>query len=89
MPMSDTNLPEKQDAMPDEPETLLSLPPEEVPGSLRDWLLLLSDQALLASLELLPDGRLVIQAVPGVDPRLVARIRLTIAQYEDVLRRLT
>jgi hypothetical protein len=75
--------------MPDEAGTLLSLPPEDVPGPLRDWLLLLSDHTALASLELLADGRLVIQALPGVDPRLVARIRLTIAQYEDVLRRLT
>lgn len=75
--------------MPDEAEPLVSLPPEDVPGALRDWLLLLSDHAVLASLELLPDGHLVIQALPGVDPRLAARIRLTIAQYEDVLRRLT
>ena len=73
--------------MPDEGETLLVLPPENVLDALRDWLLR-GDHAVLASLELLPDGRLVIQALPDVDPRLVARIRLTIAQYEDLLRRL-
>lgn len=69
--------------------SIISLPAEEVPEPLREWLRLLSDQAALASLELLPDGHLVVQAVPEVDPRIVARIRRTMAQYDDVLRRLT
>ena len=75
--------------MTEEVETLLSLPAESLPHELRDWLLQLPDHAVLASLELLPDGRLVIQALPDVDPRLVARIRRLMAQHEDVLRRLT
>ncbi len=70
-------------------EGVISLPPEVVPETLRDWLRLLDDHAVLSSLELLPDGRLVIQALPEIDPRIVARIRRTMAQYEDVLRRLT
>ena len=41
------------------------------------------------SIELLPDGRLVIQALPGIDPQLVSRVRQMIAQHEDVLRRLS
>ena len=75
--------------MAEELETLLVLPPELVPDALRDWLAALPEPALLASLELLPDGRVVIQVVPGVDPRLVARVRRVMAQYDDVLRRLT
>ena len=75
--------------MTEEVETLLSLPAESLPHELRGWLLQLPDHAVLASLELLPDGHLVIQALPDVDPRLVARIRRLMAQHEDVLRRLT
>lgn len=64
------------------------LNPGEVPASLREWLVSGGDAALLASLELLPDGSVVFRALPEVDPRLVARVRRTMAQHEDVLRRL-
>ena len=76
-------------AEPEEFETLLSLPAESVPDELGAWLASFGDRAVLASLELLEDGRLVIQLLPDVDPRLVARVRRTIAQHDDVLRRLT
>ena len=76
-------------AEPEEFETLLSLPAESVPDELRAWLVSFSDGAMLGSLELLEDGSLVIQVLPDVDPRLVARVRRTIAQHDDVLRRLT
>lgn len=64
------------------------LPSADVPTSLREWLQSAGDIAVLASLEVLPDGSLVLRALPEVDPRLVARVRRTMAQHEDVLRRL-
>ncbi len=70
-------------------ETVLSLPAEFVPDDLRTWLMGLSDRAMVASLELLEDGRLVIQVLPDLDPQFVARVRRTMAQYDDVLKRLT
>ena len=76
-------------AEPEEFETLLSLPAESVPDELRAWLASFGDRAMLGSVELLEDGSLVIQVLPDVDPRLVARVRRTIAQHDDVLRRLT
>ncbi len=60
----------------------------DVPASLREWLQSGGDVAVLASLEVLPDGSIVMRALPEVDPRLVARVRRTMAQHEDVLRRL-
>ena len=65
----------------------LTLDAEAVPPELAAWL----DQqsALLASLERLPDGRVVLQALPDIDPAFVARIRKILAQHADVLRRLT
>lgn len=64
------------------------LAPADVPAALREWLQSAGDIAILASLELLPDGSVVMRALPEVDPRLVARVRRTMAQHEDVLRRL-
>ena len=69
--------------------TVLSLPAEFVPDDLRTWLMGFGDRAMVASLELLEDGRLVIQVLPDLDPRFVARVRRTMAQYDDVLKRLT
>ena len=63
--------------------------PAELPDGLREWLAANASGPLLISLEPLPDGRLVLQALPDVDPALVARIRKILAQYADVLRRLT
>jgi hypothetical protein len=73
----------------DETNNLRILPPDAVPDQLRSWLEDVANKAVLVSLELLPDGRLVAQAMPEVDPRLVARVRRILAQHEDVLRRLT
>ena len=76
--------------MPDDNlDSLLILGADAVPEELRAWVAAMTDDAALASLELLADGRRVIQAVPGVTPLLVARVRRVMAQYEDVLRRLT
>lgn len=73
----------------DQTETLLTLPAGDVPGALRSWLAQMGSTALLASLELLEDGRLMIQGLPDIDPSLVARVTRTMAQHEDVLRRLS
>ncbi len=75
--------------MAEEGETLLALSADEVPERLRELLAGNAARALLASLELLEDGRVVVQLLPGADPLLVARVRKTLAQYEDVLRRLS
>jgi hypothetical protein len=65
---------------------VLTLPPGALPSDLDA---LLGDGALLVSLERLPDGRVVVQPLPDVDPALVARVRKILAQHADVLRRLT
>jgi hypothetical protein len=68
---------------------MLTLSADTIPGALDEWLSIHETSALLVSLERLPDGRLVLQALPGVDPTLVAQIRKVLAQHTDVLRRLT
>ncbi len=68
---------------------LITLPADAVPEALRSWLAQADQGALLVSLELLPDGRVIAEGLPDVDPSLVVRVRRTMAQYEDVLRRLT
>jgi hypothetical protein len=70
-------------------DPLLALDATDVPERLRTWLVARSGGAALASLELLEDGRLVVETVTGLDPQFVARLQRTLAQYEDVLRRLT
>lgn len=66
---------------------VLTLPAANVPA-LDHWLDAANVQAILVSVERLPDGRIVLQALPDVDPTLVARIRKTLAEHADVLRRL-
>ena len=73
----------------DQQTTILTLRADAVPPALAKWLAELGDTALLVSIERLPDGRLVLQSIPDVDPRLVAQIRKIMAQHADVLRRLT
>ncbi len=73
-------------------ETIISeehvLPPGAAP-ELEALLDAVGARALLLSVERLDDGRLVLQALPDVDPAIVARIRRMLAQHADVLRRLT
>ena len=69
--------------------SILTLPSDDVPAALADLLAAHQSEALLVSIERLADGRLVLQALPEVDPRLVAQVRKVMAQYADVLRRLT
>ncbi len=69
--------------------TLLTLPADAVPPSLREFLARLETPAVIGALELLPDGQVVVQVLPEVEPSLVARVRRILAQYDDVLRRLS
>jgi hypothetical protein len=70
------------------PDTLL-LPAADVPPALDGWLAAHPAAVMLVSVERLPDGQLVLQSLPGIDPALVAHLRKIMAQYADVLRRLT
>lgn len=68
---------------------ILSLPADAVPPALDQWLSTHESPALLVSLERLPDGTVVLQSLPDVDPALVSQIRRVLAQHADTLRRLT
>lgn len=69
--------------------TEIAIPAADLPAALTAWLAELDNGPLLMSLERLPDERWVFQALPEADPALVARVRVILGQYEDVLRRLT
>lgn len=66
----------------------LTLPPDQVPAALRDWLREAQQATLLIAVELDDDGYLSLQALPDIDPQLVPRVRKTMAQYAETLRRL-
>lgn len=68
---------------------ILSLPADAVAPALDEWLKTHESGALLVSLERLPDGTVVLQSLPDVDPALVSQIRKVLSQHADVLRRLT
>lgn len=68
---------------------LLMLPAERVPVELATWLEASGAPAMVVSIERLNDGRLALQALPELDPTIVARIRKVLAEHADVLRRLT
>lgn len=73
-------------------KTIVADAPALLPGAAPELEALLDAtgaRALLLSVERLADGRLVIQALPDVDPAIVARIRRLLGQHADVLRRLT
>ncbi len=62
---------------------------DELGAALVAWLRSQTSGPLLVSLEETADGAWVAQALPEVDPLVVARVRRTLAQHADVLRRLT
>lgn len=68
---------------------ILMLAPDSVPPQLDAWLHENAAPALVVSIERLQDGRLALQALPELDPTIVAQIRRVLAQHADVLRRLT
>lgn len=68
---------------------MLMLGPEEVAPRLDAWLRDQEAPAVVVSIERLQDGRFAVQALPELDPTIVAQIRKVLAQHADVLRRLT
>ncbi|MBA3469655.1 MAG: hypothetical protein H0T53_08420 [Herpetosiphonaceae bacterium] len=66
----------------------LTLHPARVPAELLAWLRETEQTTLLVAIELDADGYVSLQALPDVDPQLVPRVRKTMAQYEETLRRL-
>lgn len=68
---------------------MVVLESSDVPLAVDEWLTAHDNRPLLLSAERLADGKVVLQSLPDVDPTLVARIRKVLAQYADVLRRLT
>jgi hypothetical protein len=48
-----------------------------------------SQPAVVVSIERLSQDRLLLRPLPGVSPELVARIRVTLAQYREALMNLT
>ena len=56
---------------------------------LRDWLLANAQPACVIAAERLPDGRVLMRALPTIDPALIARVRITFAQYREALMNLT
>lgn len=67
---------------------VLVLDAAAAPAALTDWVKTQPAGAVLVSLELIESGQLVLQALPDVDPVLVAQIRKILGQHADVLRRL-
>jgi hypothetical protein len=66
----------------------LTLNPDRVPAELLAWLREAEQTTLLMAIEIDADGYVSLQALPDVDPQLVPRVRKTMAQYEETLRRL-
>lgn len=66
----------------------LTLAPDQVPAPLLAWLREINQPTLLLAIELDDDGYLSLQALPDVDAQLVPRVRKTMAQYAETLRRL-
>ncbi|MBA3943084.1 MAG: hypothetical protein H0X37_00810 [Herpetosiphonaceae bacterium] len=75
--------------MQQQPEAFLLLPAGGLPAALVAWLEAQSEGPLLVAFDRLPNGDWALQALPDVDPTMVARLRRILAQHADVLRRLT
>jgi hypothetical protein len=66
----------------------LTLNPDRIPAELLAWLRETEQPTLLVAIEIDAEGYVSLQALPDVDPQLVPRVRKTMAQYEETLRRL-
>lgn len=67
----------------------LIIPSEEVPEIVRTWLKERGTTAVLAAIEEMPDGNLLIRDIPDIDPAFVMRVRETFAKYRESLMNLT
>jgi hypothetical protein len=65
----------------------LELSAAELPEAMRAWLE--AQPAVLIAVERLDADRVLLRRLPDVDPRLVARARVTLAQYREALMNLT
>jgi hypothetical protein len=59
----------------------------ELPEAMRAWLQ--AQPAVLIAVELLGPDRVMLRRLPGIDAQLVARARVTLAQYREALMNLT
>jgi hypothetical protein len=65
----------------------LELSAAELPEAVRAWLEL--QPAVVISIERIGANRLLLRPLPDVAPELLARARVTIAQYREALMNLT
>jgi hypothetical protein len=65
----------------------LELTTAELPEAVRAWLE--SQPAVVVSIERLGGGRVLLRPLPDVAPELLARVRVTMAQYHEALMNLT
>ena len=65
----------------------LELLAAELPAAMRAWFD--SQPAVVVSIERGVEGRVIIRPLPDIAPDLLARIRVTLAQYREALMNLT
>ena len=65
----------------------LELSTAELPEAMRAWLEL--QPAVVVSIERIGDGRVLVRPLPDIAPELLARVRVTMAQYREALMNLT
>ena len=65
----------------------LQLSAAELPEAVRAWLE--EQPAVVVSFEQVGAGRVVVRRLPDVAPELLARARVTMAQYREALMNLT
>jgi hypothetical protein len=65
----------------------LELSTAELPEAMRAWLE--AWPAVLIAVERLDADRVLLRRLPGIDPQLVARTRVTLAKYREALMNLT
>jgi hypothetical protein len=65
----------------------LELSAAELPEAVRAWLE--EQPAVVVSIERAGTGRVILRPLPGVAPDVLARARVTMAQYREALMNLT
>jgi hypothetical protein len=65
----------------------LEMSAAELPDSVRAWLEL--QPAVVISIERIGEDRVIVLPLPDVAPELLARARVTMAQYREALMNLT
>lgn len=65
----------------------LELSTAELPAAMRAWLEM--QPAVIVSIEQVAEGRAIVRPLPDIAPDLLARIRVTMAQYREALMNLT